>query len=351
MNILFVMKHRGNAGSTHGVAACMRIGKEQGHRIAIYGSHVFWLPGLDLSTDVEAFDRVIFLYESEIYRSTRLQEATLFGKVPRAHRLLFDMDGMYNPLIRIDGYDRNHSSEEEHRDWFAHFDAVGDRVLKPTMHRWDDPKQISVPFYGFDPALVVDPAWAPPKRYDVMHVGHNWWRWREMSEVFLPALAHIRDKLGEIAFVGLWWDQRPAEGLAAGPWEAFESDPEALRRAGIEVRPSVWYDQVIHTMSTARINIFTQRPLLRHFKHLTLKYFEIFYADTIPLMMLDGDHVAAVYGPAARELTLPGRIEDKILDALARPDYYRGIVEEVREHLRVHHSYARRVEELVAAVH
>jgi hypothetical protein len=350
VNILFVMKHRGNAGSTHSIAAYMRVGRPHGHRIAIFGSPVFWLPGLDLTTDVAAFDRVIFLYESELYRSTRLQEGRLFATTQRAHRLLFDMDGMYNPLIRIDGYDRNHSSEQEHRDWFAHFDAVSDRVLKPTMMPYDDPKQISVPFYGFDPAMVVDPAWAP-KRYDVMYVGHNWWRWREVSQSLLPAITAIRDKLGEIAFVGLWWDKRPIEGLAAGPWEAFDSDPETLHRAGIEIKPSVWYDQVIHTMSSARINIFTQRPLLRHFKHLTLKYFEIFYADTIPLMMLDGDHVASVYGPAARELTLPGRIEEKILDALARPDYYRGVVEEVRRYLSEHHSFDRRVEELIAAVH
>ena len=351
MNVLFVMKHRGNAGSTHPIAACMRLGAERGHRVAIHGEPVFWLPGLDLTKDVGAFDRVVFLYESEIWRSARLDEAALFATIPRQHRVLFDMDGMYNPLIRIDGYDRNHSSEEERREWFAHFDAIGDRVLKPTLTPWNDPKQVSVPFYGYDPAMVTDPAHAPPKIYDVLYVGHNWWRWREMSEVILPAIAKIRDKVGRIGFVGLWWDERPAEGLAAGPWEAFESDPEALRRAGIEVQRSVWYDQVIHTMSSARINIFTQRPLLRHFKHLTLKYFEIFYADTIPLLMLDDDHAASVYGPAARELTLPGRIDEKILDALARPDHYRGLVEEVRRHLSRHHSYGRRVEELFAALH
>ena len=62
------------------------------------------------------------------------------------------------------------------------------------------------------------------------------------------------------------------------------------------------YHDVIQTMSTARINIFTQRPVLSHLKHLTLKYFEVFCADTIPLLMLDGDHAEAVYGPAAREL-------------------------------------------------
>ena len=99
----------------------------------------------------------------------------------------------------------------------------------------------------------------------------------------------------------------PAEGPAAGPEEAFQSDPEAFRRLRIETPKAVMYHDVIRTMSTARINILTQRPVLRHLKHLTLKYFEIFCADTIPLLMLDADHAEAVYGPAARELVLPGQ--------------------------------------------
>ncbi len=110
------------------------------------------------------------------------------------------------------------------------------------------------------------------------------------------------------------------------------------------------YHDVIQTMSTGRINIFTQRPLLRHLKHLTLKYFEIFCADTIPLLMIDADHAEAVYGPAARDLVLSGQIADKLLDALRRPQHYRGIVEDVRRHLIAHYSYDQRVEELFAAL-
>ena len=60
-------------------------------------------------------------------------------------------------------------------------------------------------------------------------------------------------------------------------------------------------------MSTARINIMTQRPVLRRLKHLTLKYFEIFCADTIPLLMLDADHAEAVYGPAGASSACPAR--------------------------------------------
>ena len=78
-------------------------------------------------------------------------------------------------------------------------------------------------------------------------------------------------------------------------------------------------------MSTARINIFTQRPVLHHLKHLTLKYFEIFYADTIPLLMLDEDHAEAVYGPAGQrtDAARAGRARSCSMRC-SGPDHYRG---------------------------
>jgi hypothetical protein len=166
----------------------------------------------------------------------------------------------------------------------------------------------------------------------------------------LPAIEQIRDQVGEVGFIGLWWEQPPSEGPAAGPEEAFQSDPEMFRRLRIQTPNSVMYHDVIQTMSTARINIFTQRPVLRHLRHLTLKYFEIFCADTIPLLMLDSEHAEAVYGPAAPELTFPGRVAEKLLDALHRPDHYREVVDDVRRYLTAHYSYDQLVEELVAAV-
>jgi hypothetical protein len=156
--------------------------------------------------------------------------------------------------------------------------------------------------------------------------------------------------VGEIGFIGLWWDGPPAEGAAAGPEAAFRSDPAAFRRLRIRTQEAVMYTDVVRTMSTARINIFTQRPVLHHLKHLTLKYFEIFYADTIPLLMLREELAVAVYGPAARELVLADGVADKLRDALRRPDHYRGVVQDVRRHLAAHYSYDRRVEELVGAL-
>jgi len=350
MNILFVMKHRGNAGNTHAVADYMRVGERYGHRIAMYGEKLPWLPELDFSTDIDAFDKVVYLFESELYRVNKLQEVALLGRFARADRLIFDMDGMYNPLIHLDNYDRNHSHQWERDQWIEFYDTLADKVMKPTIAAPTAPNVVPLVFYGYDPSLEMASKDAPEKVYDILHVGHNWWRWKEIGGEVLPALEPVRERIGEIGFIGLWWDKPPVEGPEAGPWQAFASDPAVVDRMRIKITDAVMYNEVVRTMSSARINIFTQRPVLHHLRHLTLKYFEIFYADTIPLLMLDADHAAAVYGPAARELVLPGRVQAKVLDALERPEHYRGVVEDVRRHLAAHHSYERRIEELVAAM-
>jgi hypothetical protein len=350
MNILFVMKHRGNAGNTHAVADYMRVGKQYGHHVALYGEALPWLPDLNFSTDINAFDKVVYLFESELYRPNRLREVALLSRFARKDRLIFDMDGMYNPVIHLDRYDHNHTSQQQRDEWIEFFDSLADRVMKPTIARPTEPNVVPLVFYSYDPSLELARKDAPEKIYDILHVGHNWWRWKEIGGEVLPALEPVRDRIGEIGFIGLWWDKPPAEGPEAGPMEAFASDPAMIARMRIKTTDAVMYNEVVHTMSTAKINIFTQRPVLHHLRHLTLKYFEIFYADTIPLLMLDADHAAAVYGPAARELVLPGRVQEKVLDALERPEHYRGVVQDVRHHLAKYHNYTVRIEELVAAM-
>jgi hypothetical protein len=350
VNVLLVMKHRGDAGNTHAVANYMRLAPKHGHSVSIFGTPIWYVPELRFSLDIRNFDRVVYVYESELYRIKRLSEAVMLDRFPKQHRLILDTDGMYNPVVVVDGYDFNHQDEGERARWMRHLDALGGRIMQTTLLPPRDSRVGSMMFYGYNPALRIDRSASPPKQYDILHVGHNWWRWREVSRELLPAFEEIRDEVGRIGFIGLWWDAPPPEGRAAGPEDAFQSDPAAFQRLRIETPKAVMYHDVIRTMSTGRINIFTQRPVLRHLKHLTLKYFEVFCADTIPLLMLDADHAEAVYGPSGRELSLPGAVARKLLDALRRPDHYRGIVEDVRRHLMTHYSYDRRVEELFAAL-
>jgi hypothetical protein len=349
VNILFVMKHRANAGNTHAVANYIRVAPKFGHQVAMYGDPLDYLPEIEFSRDVGAFDRVAFLFESEIYRLNRLSEAAILGAIPKRDRLIFDMDGMYNPVIQVDDYDFNHASAEEQLRWKEYYETLSDRILKPMLARPHAPNVGAMLFYGYDPALEINPANVPEKKYDILHVGHNWWRWRDIGGKLLPAIEPIRHQIGEIKFIGLWWDGPPAEGVDAGPEAAFQSDPEAFKRLRIRTGDSVLYTEIIRTMSQAKINIFTQRPVLHHLKHLTLKYFEIFYADTIPLLMLDPELAVEVYGPAARELVLQDNISGKLQDALVRPDHYQSVVAEVRKYLAANYAYEKRMTELVGA--
>ncbi len=350
MNILFVMKHRGNAGNTHAVANYIRVAPRYGHTVAMYGDPQPHLPEIKFSRDVRSFDRAAYLFESEIYRLSRLEEVSMLGAIGKRHRMIFDMDGMYNPVTRVDDYDFNHATEHERLRWKEYYETLADVVMKPMLARSNDPRVRPMVFYGYDPALEIKPEAAPAKKFDIMHLGHNWWRWRDIGGKLLPAIEPIRDRIQEIGFIGLWWDGPPAEGTDAGPEAAFQSDPALLKRLRVTTGQSVMYTDVVRTMSTAKINIFTQRPVLHHMKHITLKYFEIFYADTIPLLMLDDDIAREVYGPAARELMLRENIGEKILDALARPDHYRDVVLAVRKHLAANNSYDRRMAELVSAI-
>lgn len=348
MNILFVMEKRVNAGSIQAVANYVCAGDALGHMFALYGRGEPNFPRIRFSTEVNNFDYVLFIIESRLQWMNCLRLAPILSRVPRRRRAILDADGMYNQRISIDGYDRNHSNDSDRCAWLTTFDYLADKILQPTLEP-REPGVIPLLFYGYDPAAQMRSMTAP-KRFDIVHVGHNWWRWREVRDSLLPAIEGIRSQLDGICFVGAWWEAVPPWARAINLEAAFGVDNDQFQRLRIQVKSPVPFIEVIRAMSEGRVNIMTQRPLFRHLKILTSKYFEIFCADTIPLVMLDPDHAESVYGSAGRQLALHDAISDTLLDALSRPQKYRKIVEEVRRHLVEHHSYQSRVRELVAAL-
>jgi len=349
MRIIFVMDQRIDRGSIQSISNYMRAGDELGHEFALYGLPDPRFPTIRFSRDVSAFDYVVFLIESSRRWMSGLRMPRLFAEVPRHRRAIVDADGMYNQVIASNNYDRNHSSEYIRAEWVAHYRVVADKIFQPTFTP-REPDVRKLLFYGYNPAQQIAPESSPAKAHDILHVGHNWWRWRQISGELLPAIESVRSDLGKIAFIGSWWDTIPAGAAELGVEAAFGFDAEWLRRLRIQIEPAVRYTEVIAAMSTGRINIMTQRPLFRELRILTSKYFEIFSADTTPLVMLDPDHAEMVYGPAGRELALCNGIGAKLVDVLSQPKKFREIVEEVRVHLLKHHTYRNRVQELVAAL-
>jgi hypothetical protein len=346
MNILFVMERRIDAGSIQALGSYISISKKLGHTIAIYGNPDAQFSEIHFSNNLRLFDYVVFIFESKLNCMSGLQLAPLLTMVPRARRVILDADGMYNPVIDLDGYDRNHANERDRQQWVSSYEMIADRIVQPTPC----PRQSRVKsllFYGYDPkARMAHTSWQA-KGIDIMHVGHNWWRWREISERLLPALEHVREDLGEICFIGSWWDAPPGWAAAIGQEKAFGVDSKRLRQLGIRILPAVPFRDVISTMSAARINIMTQRPLFQRLGLVTSKYFEIFSADTLPLVMMEPEHAQRIYGPSGKELVLHGDIGGKLIDVLKHPSRYLEAVQAVRRHLITHHSYERRLYELV----
>ncbi|MFI7495066.1 hypothetical protein ACH9D2_10155 [Kocuria sp. M4R2S49] len=345
MNVLFMMERRPNAGSIQAVASYVRAAGQMGHSFALFGRPDPAYPDVACSTDLRSFDHVVVVVESGLHWLDGLRAPRVLADVPRRRRVVVDADGMYGPRVCVDGYDRNHQNEDERAKWMASLDALADRVLQPRITGPTDGAE-AFPFYGYDPYRVHRRTRSA--QFDVLHVGHNWWRWRDVSTVLLPAFESIRDQVGDIGFVGSWWDALPTWFRSAGLQAAFATDPERLADLRIQVLPAVPYTDVVATMSAARVNVMTQRPLFRRLRLLTSKYFEIFTADTIPLVLLDRDHAAQVYGPAGADLALGDAVADKLLDALGQPEKYGELVGQVREHLEEHHTYRHRVQQLTA---
>ena len=286
MWILFVMDQRVDRGSIQAISNYVRAGDEAEHHIALYGHTDPHFPTVRFSTDVGAFDYVVFLVESWRHWMSALRMPRILAEVPRSRRAIVDADGMYNQIVSTESYDRNHPCEPIRQEWFTHYRLVADKIFQPTFAP-REPDVRKVLFYGYDPAQQIPLEATPAKTYDILCVGHNWWRWHQISRELLPAIERVRPQLGEIGFIGSWWDTIPAGAAELGVEAAFGTDPQWLRRLCIQVRPSVPYTEVIKIMSTGRLNIMTQRPLFRELKILTSKFFEIFSADTTPMVMLD----------------------------------------------------------------
>lgn len=349
MKILFITEKRINAGSIQAVAGYMAAAERLGHTIALYGATDPAFPKLRFSTEPDRFDFAVFILESQLDWLSGLRTARILAKVPRERRVVLDADGMYNERISAADYDRNHANIGEQERWREACEQYGAKIFQPTLTP-RHPRVRSLLFYGYAPEAEDRRETQQSKALDVVHVCHNWWRWRELESRFFPVIRRIRDHIGEISFVGLWWDASPDWAGALGLQDAFRVDADRLKQLQIGVRPPVPFTQVVRVMSSAKVNLMTQRPLFQQLGIITSKYFEVLCADTIPLLLIDPDLAESIYGPAGKLLALNGCVEQRLLTALECPEAYRVAVEQARTHLREHHSYERRVHQLVKAL-
>jgi hypothetical protein len=171
-----------------------------------------------------------------------------------------------------------------------------------------------------------------------------------MSRV-LRAIEPVRDRVRRIALVGEGWAKPSPKHTMAAFEKNFYCDRRYLAKLGVEALPPVPFARVIETMSRGVFNPVIYRPLFAHLGMVTCRTFETAAAGTIPLFLLDEGYVREIYGDHATELILGGdRPHDKVLDVLARPNYYVEIVQEIRRAFAPLHSPQARLCELLEII-
>jgi hypothetical protein len=345
MFVHYVFEDRGSAQDLHHFALTA---KAMGHEVALYGP-----PNpkssFNYSLDMASADAVIFIVEwtTDLQFGDRLDWARLVAGVPRRRRVVIDCDGKYNDAISIVG-DFNHPDTETARRWVEVCDGLSDKVYQPTLH----PLRPNVGTHFFH---AYHPGWEVPldfrgKEFGLFYVGNNWFRWRAFERM-LKAVEPVRSQVGRIGMVGQGWDKPAAWANSSIAQDAYYSDPECLKRLGVEVMPSVHFREVIANMSRGVIHPVVYRPLFTRLQLVTCRSFETFAANTIPLFGPEESYVGEIYGQRSLELVLPAeRPEEKVLDMLRQPDHYAEIVRGVRRHLAEKHSYAARLRELIDIV-
>jgi hypothetical protein len=362
MKLLVVSKLDNSARAVSPILKYVQAGQALGHEVAVFGEQSAEYPSVPFSLDVQGFDFAVFVvYETKDFPDLPYLARLLDG-VPKDRRVVIDCSGRYNETIRVE-HDFNHLEKlDGHQgwEWVEGIEAVAGKVLQPTLKPLR-PDVRPFLFHGFDPAAVARPysspreaarAWSggdgPAKPYGVTYAGHNWQRWSQLRR-FLEAIEPLRAELGPTCLAGWRWDERPEWAVELGI-QGVDADPELIRRLGVETRWPIPHHEVISFNSQGRFCPVFHRPLFNQLGLVTVRTFETFCADTVPLLMLRPELIESIYGPAARALAPGEDVAGRLEDMERRPEVDWGAVLEVRAHLAEHHSYQRRFRELLAVL-
>ena len=355
MKLLFVMSSLAPcARSIATISRYVEAGQELGHEVAVFGEANPALPWLPFTTDVAKFDHAVFAIQSTRDFPEMPHLARLFDGIPAERRVVLDLWGRYNDTLVVEN-DFNHSEKvDQHRgwEWEDAFRAVSSTILQPALAP-RRPDVRSFLFHAYDPAWVQRPgasaaeavrAWQGGKPYGLVYVGSNWQRWDQLRRLF-EHLVPVRQSLGRILLAGWAWDRRP-EWAVQADLKGVDVDPAFLTSQHVETQGPVNSDAVVPLLGKARLSPVLHRPLFRHLGLVTNRTFETFCADTIPMLLLPADFVAAIYGPAAAALVPGEDVAAFVADVLRRPEYYWEAALATRAHLARRHSFAQRFQEL-----
>jgi hypothetical protein len=331
-------------------------GRKLGHEVAVYGNVNPELPSIAFSTDTNDVDLALFVSQVPSDFPDMPYIARLLDGVPRERRIVVDLWGRFNETIRLE-HDFNHLEKLDGHpgwEWEEAFRAVSDIILQPTL----SPLRSEVGsflLHGYEPDAVARnyesagaaaAAWRSREErpYGVMYVGSNWQRWEQVRR-FLERYAPVRDEIGRACLIGWDWGKRPDWAIEKGIL-GVDTDPAFLAGLNVDVQDGCRYDDVTNLFGKARFALVFHRPLFRHLGIVTVRTFETFYADSLPVLMLPRDLVEVLYGSAALRLVPGDDLAAHLIDAVKEPEKYWDAVLQTRAHLTCHHSFNTRFEEL-----
>ena len=165
------------------------------------------------------------------------------------------------------------------------------------------------------------------------------------------AIEKVRDKVGRVGLVGEGWGEI-VDWMEHGEAKAKHYvDRDYMKAHRFEGLPPVPFDQVAPTIEKGVFNPVVYRPVFEQLGFVTCRTFETPASGTIPLFLLNREYVIQIFGERAIELMISGDDDsDKILDVLARPDYYADIVMDIRRDFRERHSPDARLRELIGYI-
>jgi hypothetical protein len=181
-----------------------------------------------------------------------------------------------------------------------------------------------------------------------MYIGSNWQRWDQVRKL-LEDYAPVRASFGRACLMGWDWDKRPDFAVEKG-LKGIDTDPALLARLGVELHHGVRFDEVTRLLGKARFAPVLHRPLFNRLGLVTVRTFETFHADALPVLMLPRELVTTIYGKAALKLVPADNLADHLTEAMESPEPFWDAVLKTRRHLASHHSIARRLDELASLV-
>jgi hypothetical protein len=359
MKLLLISKLDCMARGTRTVTKYVETGNALGHEVAVFGEQTSDEPSVPYSLDVKKFDFVVFVvYETKDFPDLPYLAQLLDG-VPKDRRVVIDCTGRFNETIRVE-HDFNHLEKlDSHQgwEWVEGLQALSDRILQPTLTPLRSDVQPFL-FHAYDPGAVkrtytsaqeAADAWAGTnvarKRYGLAYVGHNWQRWSQIG-AFLEAIEPIRQDIGPICLAGWRWDERPDWASELG-LAGVDTDPALLARLEVETKYPIPFNETVNFMSDALFSPIFHRPLFNELGLVTVRTFETFCADTMPIPMLPRKLVDSIYGPDAHLLAPGNDVRDRITDMIRRPKIYWDALLKTRAHLAEHHSYQQRFKQLL----